>query len=139
MASTARAATQSYPLHFPNAPFNNRVEPYANPDWPSTLLASLDGVALDSVGLDILLSQTKNNLDANNHPRIMIRENADDYLQEEALPDHAPSGTVYMQNGKPIASLGVTEHWNNDTDRQYSRNFAPRTAKGIELLYLPMQ
>ena len=62
---------QSYPLHFPNAPFNNRVEPYANPDWPSTLLASLDGVALDSVGLDILLSQTKNNLDANNHPRIM--------------------------------------------------------------------
>jgi len=130
---------QSYPLHFPNAPFNNRVEPYANPDWPSTLLASLDGVALDSVGLDILLSQTKNNLDANNHPRIMIRENADDYLQEEAIPDHSPSGTVYMQNGKPVASLGVTEHWNNDADRQYSRNLAPKTGKGIELLYLPMQ
>ncbi len=130
---------QSYPLHFPNPPFNNRVEPYANPDWPSTLLASLDGVALDSVGLDILLSQTKNNLDANNHPRIMIRENADDYLQEEALPGHAPSGTVYMQNGKPVASLGVTEHWNNDADRQYSRNLAPKSGKGIELLYLPMQ
>jgi hypothetical protein len=130
---------QSYPLHFPNAPFNNRVEPYANPDWPSTLLASLDGVALDSVGLDILLSQTKNNLDANNHPRIMIRENADDYLQEEAIPDHSPSGTVYLQNGKPIASLGVTEHWNNDIARQYSRNLAPKTGKGIELLYLPMQ
>ena len=130
---------QSYPLHFPNPPFNNRVEPYANPDWPSTLLASLDGVALDSVGLDILLSQTKNNLDANNHPRIMIRENADDYLQEEALPGHAPSGTVYMQNGKPVASLGVTEHWNNDADRQYSRNQSPKSGKGIELLYLPMQ
>ncbi len=130
---------QSYPLHFPNAPFNNRVEPYANPDWPSTLLASLDGVALDSVGLDILLSQTKNNLDANNHPRIMIRENADDYLQEEALPDHSPSGTVYMQNGKPVASLGVTEHWNNDAARQYSRNLAPKSGNGIELLYLPMQ
>jgi len=129
---------QSYPLHFPNAPFNNRVEPYANPDWPSTLLASLDGVALDSVGLDILLSQTKNNLDANNHPRIMVRENADDYLQEEALPDHAPSGTVYMQNGKPVASLGVTEHWNNDAARQYSRNLAPKSGKGIELLYLPI-
>jgi uncharacterized protein (DUF362 family) len=130
---------QSYPLHFPNPPFNNRVEPYANPDWPSTLLASLDGVALDSVGLDILLSQTKNNLDANNHPRIMIRENADDYLQEEALPGHAPSGTVYMQNGKPVASLGVSEHWNNDAARQYSRNLAPKSGKGIELLYLPMQ
>ena len=130
---------QSYPLHFPNAPFNNRVAPYANTDWPSTILASFDGVALDSVGLDILLSQTKNNLDENGHSRIMIRENADDYLQEEALPDHAPSGTVYTQNGKPIASLGVTEHWNNDADRKYSRNLDPKHGKGIELLYLPLQ
>jgi len=130
---------QSYPLHFPNAPFNNRVEPYTNPDWPSTVLASFDGVALDSVGLDILLSQTKDNLDADGHSRIMIRENADDYLEEEAIPDHAPSGTVYMQNGKPIASLGVTEHWNNDSDRKYSRNLDPKHGKGIELVYLPMQ
>ena len=129
---------QSYPLHFPNAPFNNRVEPYANTDWPSSILASLDGVALDSVGLDILLSQTKNNLDANNHPRIMIRENADDYLQEEALADHPPSGTAYRQNDKPVTSLGVTEHWDNDLSRQYSRNKDPKNGKGIELLYLPM-
>jgi uncharacterized protein (DUF362 family) len=129
---------QSYPLHFPNAPFNNRVEPYANTDWPSSILASLDGVALDSVGLDILLSQTKNNLDANNHPRIMIRENADDYLQEEALADHPPSGTAYRQNGKPVTSLGVTEHWDNDLSRQYSRNKDSRGGKGIELIYLPI-
>ena len=129
---------QSYPLHFPNAPFNNPVEPYANPQWPSSILASLDGVALDSVGLDILLSQTKNNLDANNHPRIMIRENADDYLQEEALADHPPSGTAYIQNGKPVASLGVTEHWDNDLSRRYTRNKDAKNGKGIELLYLPM-
>jgi uncharacterized protein (DUF362 family) len=128
---------QSYPLHFPNAPFNNRVEPYANPDWPSSILASLDGVALDSVGLDILLSQTKNNLDAKNHPRIMIRENADDYLQEEALADHPPSGTAYRQNGKPVSSLGVTEHWDDDINRQYSRNRDPKAGQGIELIYLP--
>ena len=126
---------QSYPVHFPNAPFNNRVEPYANTDWPSSILASLDGVALDSVGLDILLSQTKNNLDANNHPRIMIRENADDYLQEEALADHAPSGTAYRQNGAPVSSLGVTEHWDNDLSRQYSRNKDSKAGKGIELIY----
>ena len=129
---------QSYPLHFPNAPFNNRVEPYANTDWPSSILASLDGVALDSVGLDILLAQTRNNLDANNHPRIMIRENADDYLQEEALADRPPSGTAYRQDGKPVASLGVTEHWDNDLSRQYSRNKDPKNGKGIELIYLPM-
>lgn len=128
---------QSYPLHFPNAPFNNRVEPYANTDWPSSILASLDGVALDSVGLDILLSQTKNNMDENQHPRIMIRENADDYLQEEALAEQPPSGTPYRQNGKPVASLGVTEHWDNDNDRQYSRNRDPKKGRGIELIYLP--
>jgi hypothetical protein len=128
----------SYPIHFPNAPFNNPVEPYANTNWPSSILASLDGVALDSVGLDILLSQTKNNVDGNNHPRIMIRENADDYLQEEALADHPPSGTAYRQNGKPVSSLGVTEHWDNDLSRQYSRNKDPKNGKGIELLYLPM-
>jgi hypothetical protein len=88
---------QSYPLHFPNPPFNNRVMPYENSDWPSSLLASMDGVAIDSVGLNILYSQTKFNLDENHHPRIMIRENAYDYLQEEAQADHPPSGTRYVQ------------------------------------------
>ena len=129
---------QSYPLHFPNPPFNNRVEPYANTEWPSSILASMDGVALDSVGLDILCSQTKNNEDANHHPRIMIRENADDYLQEEALADHPPSGTKYVQNGKRVTSLGVFEHWDSDATRQYSRNKDPRRGRGIELVYVPL-
>ncbi len=128
----------SYPLHFPNAPFFNRVEPYENPEWPASILASLDGVALDSVGLDILYSQTKNNVDENGHPRILIRENADDYLMEEALADHPPSGTSYQQGGKPVASLGVFEHWDSEESRQYSRNRDPRHGKGIELIYLPV-
>lgn len=125
----------SYPLHFPNPPFNNRVVPYENTDWPSSLLGSLDGVALDCVGLDILYSQSKNNLDENDHPRILIRENADDYLLEEATPEHPPSGTPYRQNGKGVASLGVFEHWDNDATRQYSRNKDPKHATGIELVY----
>ncbi len=129
---------QSFPLHFPNPPFNNRVVPYENPDWPSSLLGSLDGVALDSVGLDILYSQSKNNEDENHHPRILIRENADDYLQEEAIPEHPPSGTVYRQNGQPVGSLGVFEHWDSDATRQYSRNKDLKNGKGIELLYEPM-
>jgi uncharacterized protein (DUF362 family) len=126
----------SYPLHFPNAPFHNRTEPYANTEWPSSILASLDGVALDSVGLDILYSQTKNNVDENGHPRIMIRANADDYLMEEALAEHPPSGTAYRQNGKPVTSLGVFEHWDSDESREYSRNKDPKHGKGIELIYL---
>jgi hypothetical protein len=126
----------SYPLHFPNAPFMNRVEPYENPEWPASILASLDGVALDSVGLDILYSQTKNNVDENGHPRIMIRENADDYLAEEALPHNAPSGTRYQQDGKPVESLGVFEHWDNEESRKYSRNIDSKHPNGIELIYL---
>jgi hypothetical protein len=128
---------QSYPLHFPNAPFHNKVAPYENPEWPSSLLASLDGVALDSVGLDILYSQTKNNEDEHGHPRIMIRENADDYLHEMAQPENPPSGTAYLQAGKPVTSLGVFEHWDSDETRQYSRNKDVQNGKGIELIYLP--
>jgi len=128
---------QSYPLHFPNAPFNNRVTPYENPDWPSSLLASLDGVALDSVGLDILHAQTRNNEDEHGHARILIRENADDYLMEMAQAENPPSGTKYVQGGKPVTSLGVCEHWDSDATRQYSRNKDPKNGKGIELIYLP--
>jgi hypothetical protein len=127
---------QSYPLHFPNPPFNNRMVPYENPEWPSSILASMDGVALDSVGLDILYSQTKNNEDEHGRPRIMIRENADDYLQEMASPDRPLSGTAYRQGGKPVSSLGVFEHWDSDATRQYSRNKDPRGGKGIELIYM---
>jgi hypothetical protein len=128
----------SYPLHFPNAPFHNQVSPYANPEWPASILASLDGVALDSVGLDILYSQTMNNDDEDGHPRIMIRENADDYLMEEAIPEQAPSGANYVQDGMPVTSLGVFEHWDSEETRQYSRNKDRRNGKGIELVYLPI-
>ena len=131
---------KSFPLHFPNPPFNNRVEPYENSDWPASILASQDGVALDSVGLDILYSQTKNNGDPinDNLPRILIRENADDYLMEMADPQHAPSKTNYVQGGKPVASLGVHEHWDSDATRRYSRNIDPVNGKGIELIYVPI-
>lgn len=129
---------RSYPLHFPNPPFNNRVTPYENPDWPASILASMDGVALDSVGLDILYAESKNNLDEHGHPRILIRSNADDYLFEMAEADHPPSGTVYKQNGKIVTSLGVHEHWDGDTTMRYSRNLDPEYGKGIELVYFPM-
>lgn len=131
----------SNPVHFPNAPFNNKVYPYANPEWPSSILGSLDMVALDSVGLDILYSQSQNNKDPenDNRPSILIRENADDYLHEMALAgDNPPSGAVYMQGGKKVESLGVHEHWNNDHDRQYSRNLDPKNGRGIELVYMKL-
>ena len=91
---------QHYPQHFPNPPFNNRAEPYENPDWPASVLASMDGVALDSVGLDILFAQTRNNNDANGHPRILIRANADDYLFEMAQADYRRPGRHTSRAGK---------------------------------------
>jgi hypothetical protein len=93
--------------------------------WAASLFASQDPVAIDSVGLDFL----------RNEPRAtQVRGNADNYLHEAALAAKPPSGTVYdpAQEGKPLASLGVHEHWNNATDRQYSRNLGK--SEGIELV-----
>lgn len=52
-----------------------------------------------------------------------------DYLVNENVP---PSGAVYdpENNGTPLQSLGVHEHWNNPRDRQYSRY--PGRKSGIE-------
>ncbi|MDP4291701.1 MAG: DUF362 domain-containing protein [Bacteroidota bacterium] len=130
----------SYPIHFPNPPFNNRATPYQNPDWPSCVLASFDGVALQSVGLDIFYAQSKNNTEPTYHnvSRILVRENADDFLREMANPENGPSGVKYMQNGKPVKSLGVFEHWDNDNTMRYSRNLDPKNGKGIEFIYIPL-
>ncbi|MDD4991763.1 MAG: DUF362 domain-containing protein [Paludibacter sp.] len=130
----------SYPIHFPNPPFNNKTTPYENPEWPACVLASLDEVAIESVGIDILQAQAKNNTEPTYHnvPRILIRDNADDFLFEMATPDHAPSGIKYMQNGKPVKSLGVHEHWDNDLTMRYSRNLNPKSGKGIEFIYIPL-
>ncbi len=46
-----------------------------------------------------------------------------------------PSGAVYYNgNGKIVTNLGVHEHWNNSTQKQYSRNLGKD--EGIELIYL---
>lgn len=131
---------RSYPLHFPNPPFSNKVVPYENPEWPACVLASLDGVAIQSVGLDIVYAQTKNNYEPTYHnvPRILVRDNADDFLREMATPGNAPSGTKYIQDGKLIKSLGVFEHWDNDQTMRYSRNLNPKNGKGIEFIYIPI-
>lgn len=132
---------RAYPSHFPNPPFNNKVEPYENPEWPACVLASFDGVAIQSVGLDIMYAQSKNNFETAYHnvPRILLRDNADDFLREMATPQNAPSGTKYIQEGKPVESLGVFEHWNNDSAMHYSRNLDPKNGKGIEFQYFAIK
>ena len=96
--------------------------------WAASLFLSQDPVAIDSVGLDFL----------RNEPRAtQVRGNPDNFLHEAALANKPPSGTVYdpERDGKPLASLGVHEHWNNPTDKRYSRNLGK--GEGIELVTLP--
>ena len=92
--------------------------------WASSLLASQDPIAIDSVALDLL----------RNEPRaVEVRGNADNYLHEAAQAAKPPSGTVYNPDGSgALASLGVHEHWNDATARKYSRNLGGK--EGIELI-----
>lgn len=108
------------PARFNLPPFNGR--------WPSSLFASQDPVAIDSVGLDFLNSEFS-------HLSSVKLLNSDNYLHEAALAPACPSGTTYdpENDGTPLTSLGVHEHWNDPILRQYSRNLG--TSDGIELVY----
>jgi hypothetical protein len=92
--------------------------------WASSLLISQDPIAIDSVALDILSSEPR---------ATQVRGNADNYLHEAAEAHKPPSGTIYSPDpGCRLESLGVHEHWNNATDRKYSRNLGRKA--GIELI-----
>jgi uncharacterized protein (DUF362 family) len=98
-------------------------------DWFSSILASQDMVAIDSVGLDLLRSEQAVN------PNVVdVVGTAENYLHEAALANKPPSGTRYDPEGDGtiLDSLGVHEHWNNPTDKKYSRNLG--TGNGIELV-----
>jgi len=114
-------AKERAPRKWNSRPFNG--------DWTSSLFASQDPVAIDSVGFDFLRTEW------DDAPH---RSGTNDYLIEAALANNPPSGTFYDPDHKGnvarLASLGVYEHWNNPKDKQYSRNL--KTGKGIELVKL---
>lgn len=85
------------------APFNN--------EWCCSIIVSQDEVACDAVGMDLLISEW---------PEWSSMNYCDEYLREAASVPNAPSGTTYMQDGKPLARpLGLFEHWNKD--HQYTK------------------
>lgn len=96
------------------APFNS--------SWPASIFFSQDGVAIDSVGLDFLSAEFE------------VHKNADSYLHEAACAGDPPSVTFYdpEHDGSGLESLGVHEHWNNPSDKAYSRNLGLQ--EGIELI-----
>ena len=103
-----------------------RMSPF-NGDWPCSLLASQDPVAIDAVGIDFLSSE---------FPRMADVDYCDMYLVEAALADRSLSNTFYdpERDGTGVGSLGVLEHWNNPEEKKYSRNMGKD--EGIELVYL---
>jgi hypothetical protein len=83
-------------------------------------------VAIDAVGLDFAITEW---------PDAPDMKYSDFYLEEMALANNPPSGSIYdpERDGTRLASLGTTEHWNNPIDKKYSRNL--KTGNGIELIY----
>ncbi len=105
-------------------------------DWPKSLFASQDPVAIDSVAYDFLLQEWPDVVSGGVDEPGSLEGGAEDYLHEAALAG-AASGTSYdpEKDGTALTSLGVHEHWNNPMDRQYSRNLGG--TEGIELVALP--
>ncbi len=101
-----------------------KMEPF-NDSWGCSLFASQDPVAIDAVGLDFLRCEW---------PDAPDMAFSDQYLFEAAQADNPPSKAKYdpQRNNAEIHSLGVMEHWNNATEKKYSRNLGKKD--GIELV-----
>lgn len=118
------------PLKFRSAPFSN--------DYTSSLLVSLDPVAISSVALDIYQEEFQEWDESVYPPRYTYVRFAgvDDYLHQAASSEWWPEGIMYDPegDGTPISSLGVHEHWNNAAEKKYSRNLG--RDEGIEMNYI---
>jgi hypothetical protein len=116
---------QDKPLKWQMAPFNNT--------YSSSIFASFDNVAIESVGYDFLRSEFTV---ARGAGTFVQMRGADDYLHQAADSTLWPAGIKYDPDstGVHIYSLGVHEHWNNATDKKYSKNLDPVMGTGIELV-----
>jgi hypothetical protein len=126
--------TSDYEIDQPDkwqmAPFNN--------DWTSSIFISQDPVAIESVGFDFLYAEMDGTNGLADYPHLGA---VDDYLHQVADSTTWPDGFTYDPEDDGIPnkfSYGVHEHWNNSTDKQYSRNLG--IDDGIELVkVMPVQ
>lgn len=94
------------------APYPKWMKEPFNGDWACSLIMSQDGVACDAVAMDIIIGEW---------PEFGSLNYCDEYLREAASIPNAPSGTVYVQEGKALTEpLGLMEHWNNAKERKYT-------------------
>jgi hypothetical protein len=113
------------PLKWKMQPFNNQ--------YSSSIFVSFDPVAIESVGYDFLRSEFT--VESGKDPSVQM-PGVDDYLHQAADSNNWPVGIKYDPNntGVLVYSLGVHEHWDNATDKKYTRNLNPTTGTGIELI-----
>jgi hypothetical protein len=117
------------------------ITPFDN-DWPSSLFVSQDDVAIQSVCIDFIRAEADKNTTMKDRPFFPA---VDDYLHQAAAPANWPDSIKGMDgknykfsgydpegDGTFMSSLGVHEHWNNATDKKYSKNLSA-DGKGIEL------
>ena len=111
-------------FHWQNAPFNSQ--------FPATLLASQDMVAIDSVASDFLIHEYPWDECRVDSEKAYNYDYYDNYLYEAAMADNPPSGTFYDPENDSVRakSLGVFEHWNNTANREYTGNLG---GQGIQL------
>jgi hypothetical protein len=112
-----------------NIPLKWQMEPF-NDDWSSSVFASLDPVAIESVGYDFLRSEYTVDGEATAYVQM---DGTDDYLHQAADSSNWPAGIKYDPDsiGVHVYSLGVHEHWDNEINMKYTRNLG--TGNGIEL------
>jgi hypothetical protein len=117
---------QGYISKYQSDPFNN--------DYPNSIFVGQDPVALESVCYDVLFQENVVDSEKGNYP-VLYKVEIADHLKQCASSEFWPDGITYdpENDGTPLKSLGVFEHWNNPTDRLYSRNLG--TGEGIELKY----
>ena len=115
-----------------------RMPPFNN-DWTSSLFVSQDPVAIESTGFDFLYTEYKDYPSAHGNVNFPLVAGVQDYIFQAADPANWPAAIKYDPNSashtSPVGSLGVQEHWNNKTDKQYSRNLGLNS--GIELISVP--
>ncbi|MFC1569808.1 DUF362 domain-containing protein [bacterium] len=111
------------PIQWRMAPFNN--------DWPNSIFASQDPVALQSVCFDFLFHEfdtdhpTEGEWDRRDvHGPFPRYAASDDFLHQAADQANWAEGIIYdpENDGTPLpASMGVHEHWNNADEKKYSQ------------------
>lgn len=133
--------SDSPPVLFESDPFNN--------NWSCSVFTSMDPIALDSVIFDFLRNEPNVPLASegcvdncllkillNLFPQIFMRHLRLPALLQVQFTIHQGTKITLSRNqllsGAVLSSLGVHEHWNDNINKQYTKNLG--TGEGIELV-----